>query len=223
MIGKLSIRAFALRIPSRALARRRTVYLKPPRATLLRRPSRNASTNQRPLGSEPIVQIAQRVVLLDAPRASRHVRIQMSPPPSHALLICPTTHLARDERPLEPVSLLQRAQLPSRIAYGAVSRDARRLSAAVRRRRDHRASVASRTFSSSSALHRSRRMFGFTLCLHRCAHCCPVLVPMTRAMSLHRLPYSRCNASKSSSSRVDHGRVSRASSRGMVDRDRAHA
>ena len=73
-----------------------------------------------------------------------------------------------------------------------------------------------RTFPSSSSLHRSRRMFGFTLCLHRCAHCCPVRVPMTRAMSLHRFPCSRCNASKSSSSRVDHGRVSRASSLGIA-------
>ena len=73
-----------------------------------------------------------------------------------------------------------------------------------------------RTFASSSSPHRSRRMFGFTLCLHRCAHCCPVRVPMTRAMSLHRFPCSRCNASKSSSSRVDHGRVSRASSLGIA-------
>jgi hypothetical protein len=72
----------------------------------LRRSSRNASTNQRPLRSEPIVQIAQRGVLLRAPRASRHVRIQVSPPPSHALLIGSSTHLTRDERPLGPVSLL---------------------------------------------------------------------------------------------------------------------
>ena len=106
VIGKPSIRAFSPRLLSRALARRRSIYLKPPRATLLRRSSRNASTNQRPLRSEPIVQIAQRDVLLRAPRASRHVRIQVSPPPSHALLIGSSTHLTRDERPLGPVSLL---------------------------------------------------------------------------------------------------------------------
>jgi len=73
-----------------------------------------------------------------------------------------------------------------------------------------------RTLASSSALHRSRRIFGLTLCLHRCAHCCPERVPITLAMSLHRLPCVRLRRRSFSSSSAVHGAVSRELSRGMI-------
>jgi hypothetical protein len=78
----------------------------------------------------------------------------------------------------------------------------------------HRARI--RTLASSSALHRSRRISGLTLCLHRCAHCCPERVPITLAMSLHRLPCVRLRRRSFSSSSAVHGAVSRELSRGMI-------
>ena len=78
----------------------------------------------------------------------------------------------------------------------------------------HRARI--RTLASSSALHRSRRISGLTLCLHRCAHCCPERVPITLAMSLHRLPCVRLRRRSCSSSSAVHGAVSRELSRGMI-------
>ena len=73
-----------------------------------------------------------------------------------------------------------------------------------------------RTFASSSSVHRSRRIFGLTLCLHRCAHCCPFLVPITLAISLHRFPYVLCNANSVSSSSLLHAVVSLVKSRGIL-------
>lgn len=81
--------------------------------------------------------------------------------------------------------------------------------------------VDSRTFSSSCSVHRSRRMLGLTLCRQRCAHCCPVLVPIARPISLHLFPCSLWSINKLVSSSTDHGLVSRELSRGMETRTRA--
>lgn len=79
----------------------------------------------------------------------------------------------------------------------------------------HLERVVVRTFSSSSSVHRSRRMFGLTRCRHRCAHCCPVLVPMSFEISLHLFPYFFWSLSNSPSSASVHGTLSCAASRGM--------
>mmetsp|Transcript_38293 Transcript_38293/g.97906 ORF Transcript_38293/g.97906 Transcript_38293/m.97906 type:complete len:219 (+) Transcript_38293:1494-2150(+) len=64
------------------------------------------------------------------------------------------------------------------------------------------ATSASSTRSSSS-LHFSLRMFGFTLCRQRCAHCWPVRPGICSATVDHRLPTLACiSASSASSSSV---------------------
>jgi hypothetical protein len=61
------------------------------------------------------------------------------------------------------------------------------------------------TFSSSSFVHFSRLMFGFTRCRHRCAHCCPVRPGSDAATVAHLLPYFSCICCSFKSSAVVQG------------------
>ena len=52
-------------------------------------------------------------------------------------------------------------------------------------------------------------MLGLTRCRQRWAHCCPVLVPMYRATSLHLLPSCACKRDVPTQSPLVHGAMSK--------------
>ena len=156
----------------------------------------------------------------------------MTPPTSHTLLIGPPTHLSRDRGPSRTVSLFQQSQLSNRrrrftnvhrqsiVTHHAVRKHQAYIRETIREKtrsfslsRTH--TQHRRTFSSSSRVHRSLRIFGLTLCLHRCAQCCPFRVRISLAISLHRFPYLPCNLNNVASSSKLHGVASRAKSRGI--------
>lgn len=159
----------------------------------------------------------------------------MTPPTSHTLLIGPPTHLSRDRGPSRTVSLFQQSQLSNRrrrftnarvhrqsiVTHHAVRKHHRIYAIRYTKKRVLSLSLSrthtqhTRTFSSSSRVHRSLRIFGLTLCLHRCAHCCPFRVRISLAISLHRFPYLPCNLNNVASSSKLHGVASRAKSRGI--------
>ena len=62
-----------------------------------------------------------------------------------------------------------------------------------------------RTLSSSSLVHLSRLMFGFTRWRHRCAHCCPVRPGRNPATVDHLFPYFSCMRWSRASSSFVHG------------------
>ena len=65
--------------------------------------------------------------------------------------------------------------------------------------------LSTRTLSSSSLVHLSRLMFGFTRWRHRCAHCCPVRPGRNPATVDHLFPYFSCMRWSRASSSFVHG------------------
>ncbi len=76
---------------------------------------------------------------------------------------------------------------------------------AKKKKRSFAALLSTRTLSSSSLVHLSRLMFGFTRWRHRCAHCCPVRPGRNPATVDHLFPYFSCMRWSRASSSFVHG------------------
>ena len=88
-----------------------------------------------------------------------------------------------------------------------ISRDSRERWRWFLKREKESTNIIKITFSSSSFVHFSLRMFGLTRCRHRCAHCCPVRPGNCDATVAHLLPYFSCMCWSFKSSCFVHGWV----------------
>ena len=76
------------------------VRLEPPRPTLLRGSVLHRLSDGAPVGTVLVVKLSQMPIFSRAPRVALYLRIQVTPPTAHALLVRASFDVLRDARPL---------------------------------------------------------------------------------------------------------------------------